>query len=118
MEEKKKAKERVIVFICANMSGAEKRKLMAIGKSKHDRCFPTEISSLPVIYTQSSNAWMTERIFEDYMEAWNKTQGCQERKVLLLDNFSVQHSDIAFSNIEIPPSKHYIVNSINGHGSD
>lgn len=104
----KKAKERVTVLVCANMSGTEKRKLMVIRKSKRPRSFPRDLSSLPVSYTNSANAWMTGTLFQEHMDEWNRSLRCQGRKILLLlDNCSAHPSAMAFSNIEIvflPPN--------------
>jgi len=49
--------------------GDEKRKLLAIGKSKNPRCFKG-IKNLPVDYTANSNAWMTKEIFTEWLTKW------------------------------------------------
>lgn len=104
----KKAKDRVTILVCANMSGSEKKKLMVIGKSKRPRCFPRDVSKLPVKYTSSSNAWMTGQIFEEHLDTWNRSLRCQAKKILLLlDNCSAHPPTMKFSNIEVfflPPN--------------
>ena len=66
----KLSKQRVTVFVCANMTGTEKRKLSVIGKSLHPRCFKN-IKKLPVSYTANKKAWMTSSIFEDELRKWD-----------------------------------------------
>jgi hypothetical protein len=43
----KLSKNLITVPVCANVDGAEKRKLLAIGKSKNPKCFKN-IKSLPI----------------------------------------------------------------------
>lgn len=49
----KKAKDRIIVLLCANMSGSDKCPQFVIGKSKQPHCFPKDLSRLPVDYDSS-----------------------------------------------------------------
>ena len=104
----KKAKDRITVLVCANMSGTEKEKLMVIGKSKQPRQFPRDLTTLPVTYRNSSNAWMTGAIFREHLDNWNRRLRMKNRTILLLlDNCSAHPADMTFSNIEIkflPPN--------------
>ena len=59
---KKNPKERVIALLYANMCGTEKRPLLVFRKSKQQRCFPKDLTRLPVDYNSSKNAWMTGSI--------------------------------------------------------
>lgn len=56
----KKAKDRLSVLVTCNMTGADKRKLLVIGKP---RCFRGK-KNIPVTYDSNSNAWMTSEIFK------------------------------------------------------
>ena len=61
----KESKERVTVMNCANATGTHKLPLLLIGKSKHPRCFKN-ISQLPLIYKNQSNAWMNGNEFDSW----------------------------------------------------
>lgn len=64
----KRRKDRLTVLACATMSGTDKRKLLEIGKSKQPRGFPSDLCKLPVIYKNSTNAWMISDIFPDHIK--------------------------------------------------
>lgn len=98
----KKAKERVTVLLCTNMAGTDKRRLLVIGKSKKPRCFPGVLSTLPVTYAHSKNAWMTSKIFNEYLSTWNSSLRSQNRKIgLLLDNCTAHPPGLQYSNINL-----------------
>nr|XP_006006176.1 PREDICTED: tigger transposable element-derived protein 4-like [Latimeria chalumnae] len=78
-----KAKDRVSVMCCANMSGTEKRPLLVIGKSKRPQCLPKDLRSLPVTYTNSANAWMTGAIFQEWLYTWEQELRHARRKICL-----------------------------------
>jgi len=91
----KQQKDRVTLLLATNWAGTCKVKPLLIGKFGKPRCFATtKMSSLPVEYVHSKNAWMTASLFE----AWFKKTfvpsahqhlrrlGCPEKGVLLLDN--------------------------------
>ncbi|XP_023238913.1 tigger transposable element-derived protein 4-like [Centruroides sculpturatus] len=67
----KLAKDRITAFVCANMTGTDKRKLLVIGKSKNPRCFKN-IKTLPVNYKANKKSWMTSEIFEEEIRKWDK----------------------------------------------
>ncbi|KRZ65968.1 Tigger transposable element-derived protein 4, partial [Trichinella papuae] len=66
----KHSKSRVTVFLCANMTGTDKRKLLVIGNSKKPRCFKSA-KQLPVTYAANQKAWMTATIFRAELFQWN-----------------------------------------------
>lgn len=66
----KLSKERLTVFVCANMDGSEKRKLLVIGKSLKPRCFKN-VKCLPVRYQANKKAWMTSVLFEEELRLWD-----------------------------------------------
>lgn len=85
----KQPKDRLTILVCANMDGSEKRPLLVIGKAKRPRCFPKDLSKLPVTWESSKNAWMTASLFEKWLQEWDTALGKQKRKIcLLLDNCS------------------------------
>ena len=91
----KQSKDRVTLLLCSNKTGTHKLNPLCIGKFAKPRCFHhVNMSSMPVDYTNSKNAWMTSVIFKDW---FSKTFVPQVRKhlrkmkvpvkaVLLLDN--------------------------------
>lgn len=63
----KKAKDRVTVNACANVTGSIKVPLLFIGKSKNPRCFKgISHSDLPVVYRNQRNAWVDTEIFSEW----------------------------------------------------
>lgn len=61
-----KIKDRVIVLVCVNMIGIDKRKLLVIGNSRDLRFFRGK-KSLLVIYKSLKNVWMTGDIFREWL---------------------------------------------------
>ena len=105
----KSRKERVTVLATVNMEG-EKLPLLVIGKSAKPRCLKNILRTpdkLPVMYRSSKNAWMTEKIFTDWLREWDRKLVEEGREVcLLLDNASV-HKDVDLDNITLvffPPN--------------
>jgi hypothetical protein len=96
----KKSKERISVFVCANMDGSEKEKLIAIGKSREPRCFRNK-KGLPVIYRSNEKSWMKTDIFTEFLTKFNRKMLRQNRKVMLfIDNCS-SHPYMSLSNVKI-----------------
>ena len=94
-EGRKKAKDRVTVNACANVTGSIKLPLLFIGKAKHPRCFKnTNMDSLPVIYRNQRNAWVNTEIFSSwfhnqfvpYVQRELKNKGLSPKALLILDN--------------------------------
>ena len=67
----KKQKDRLTILVCTNMSGSDRKKLLVIGKSQNPRGFPSDISKLPVVYQNSTKAWMNSQIFTEYLRTWD-----------------------------------------------
>lgn len=64
----KKIKSRVTILLCCNLSGSEKRDIFVVGKSMQPRCFPRGKNSFkPFTYKNSENAWMTSKLFTEFM---------------------------------------------------
>uniref|UniRef100_A0A2S2NVD0 Tigger transposable element-derived protein 4 n=1 Tax=Schizaphis graminum TaxID=13262 RepID=A0A2S2NVD0_SCHGA len=93
------SKERITVFVAANMSGTEKRKIMVIGKSKNPRCFKN-IKRLPVTYKANKSAWMTSILFEEEIRKWDAE--LKGRKILLIVDNCPAHPNLSnLMNIEM-----------------
>lgn len=93
----KKAKDRVTINACANVTGTIKLPLLIIGKSKRPRCFAgMNMDALPVIYRNSSTAWMNAEIFFSwfhehfvpYVRVKLTQMHLEPKALLLLDNCS------------------------------
>ena len=112
----KKAKDRITVLVCANMTGDEKRPLLVIGKSKKPRCFPKDLSNLPVFYRHSTNAWMTSDLFREWLEMWDQQLRLKQRKILLLvDNFPAHPKITTLVNVTLrflPPNTTSLIQSM------
>ena len=67
----KGSKKRVTVLLCTNANGTDKFNPMLIGNAENPRCFKNiQKDNLPVIYRSNKNAWMTAKLFEEFLELW------------------------------------------------
>lgn len=98
---RKKAKERVTLNVCSNVSGSIELPLHLIGKAKRPRCFKgINLELLPVKYSAQKNAWMDSSIYHDWFQKTFvphvrkklTTLGQECKAFLLLDNCSA-HPD-------------------------
>lgn len=97
----KQSKLRYTVWVCANMTGSEKCKLLVIGKYERPRCMKN-VKNLPVIYKSNQRAWMTSAIFANYLKDWDEKLRCQNRKILLLvDNCAAHPKNLILTNIRL-----------------
>ena len=65
----KKKKDRVSVLLATNMDGSDKLMPLIIGHYAKPRC--QNVQSLPVVYHNSKNAWMTSDIFGEWLRIFN-----------------------------------------------
>ena len=104
----KPAKERITVLLCANVDGSEKLPVLIVGESRRPRCFPKDVSKLPVDYASSRNAWMTGKIFSNWLTKWDRKFRYEKRKIcLLVDNCSTHSPHVTLTNITLrflPPN--------------
>ena len=98
----KKAKDRVTLSACANITGSIKLPLLFIGKAKRPRCYAgVNMDSLPVTYRNSANAWVTSEIFYQWFHevfvpfVGSKLieMGLEPKAMLILDN-CLAHPDV------------------------
>lgn len=84
------------------MDGSDKLKPLLIGKSANPRCFKhVNRTTLPSYYRNNSTAWMTSKIFADWLDIDNKKFRTEKRFIILfMDNFS-GHKIATYSNIKI-----------------
>ena len=100
----KKSRERVTILLCSNMNGTEKFDLFAIGKSANPKSFK-EIrknhKSLPFIYRNNSNSWMTSKFFEEFISILNSRMIKKDRKILLFVDNCTAHKHLEYSNVKL-----------------
>ena len=119
-------KERCTILACCNMDGSHKLPLMMIGKTKHPRCFPKDLSKLPLLYKNSKNAWMTSDIFLEWLQRLNRTLRIENRRIILLVDNCTAHPKVELSNIVyeflppkttalIQPLDQGIIKNLKGH---
>lgn len=88
----RKDKDRVTLVPCTNATGSHQLDLWIVGKTKNP-CGPgrrsATVVNLPVHWRGNGNAWMTSKIFYDWL-LWFDGQ-MNNRKVLLLMDRSVAH---------------------------
>ncbi|KAG0440755.1 Tigger transposable element-derived protein 6 [Dictyocoela muelleri] len=97
----KQNKVRITVLLTCRMVG-EKYNPLVIGHFKQPtalRNFNTE--EIGVIYTHSTKAWMTGKLFTGYLDRLNEYMLKKSRKILLLLDNTPSHPVLNFSNIEI-----------------
>jgi hypothetical protein len=102
----KQSRERVTIFICANMDGSEKVQLTFIRKYRNPRCFKGT-KKLPVNYMFNCKAWMTSTTFEESLKKINKQMIKEDRHILLFVDNCSSHPHLTFSNIKLaylPPN--------------
>ena len=88
------SKIKLTVLLGANMTGTHKLTPLVIGKSKTPRClrpFILKNRRLPCIYRNNESAWMTCKIFTEYMKKINSKMIAMERKIIIILDNHVSH---------------------------
>ena len=86
----KQKKDRITILPCCNASGTHRLQLWIIGKAANPRAFGknnSQISMHPIHYRSNKKAWMTGKLFFDWLQ-WFDGQMTGRKVLLLLDNFS------------------------------
>ena len=104
----KLSKDRLTVMLTVFANGSKLDKPIIIGKSLNPRCFKGLYKKkLRCDYYANNKAWMTSKIFKEYLTKMNLEMVSQGRHILLfLDNAS-SHLPLELSNIKlvfIPPN--------------
>lgn len=98
-------KERLtICMLCA--ANGEKFKLLVIGKAAMPRAFNKKLPA-DLIWKSNSKAWMTAKIFMEYLQAFDKNMKEQNRKVLLFLDNAPCHPEVDLDNVKLiylPPN--------------
>uniref|UniRef100_H3BBX8 HTH CENPB-type domain-containing protein n=1 Tax=Latimeria chalumnae TaxID=7897 RepID=H3BBX8_LATCH len=90
--------DRVTLLFCANKTRQHKLPVLCVGKSKNPRCLHhVNRESLPLLYDNSHNVWMTREIFAHKfvpavcVNLWEKR--LKEKAILLADNAPAHPED-------------------------
>lgn len=100
----KSCKDRVTCLFCVNLDGTEKKKPLIIGKYKTPRSFRHFNYKKFCDYYHNNTAWMTSKIFNEWIMKWDEELLRLNRKIILLcDNcpahkmtFEPKHIEIVF----------------------
>lgn len=82
----KHAKERLSVAFTVNATGTQKLPLFVIGRFAKPRCFKGAHLPSGVIYRSNTKAWMTSKLFEEYIRLLDRRFAGEKGKVLLVLN--------------------------------
>uniref|UniRef100_UPI00358F8A17 tigger transposable element-derived protein 4-like n=1 Tax=Myxine glutinosa TaxID=7769 RepID=UPI00358F8A17 len=96
----KNAEDRMTVLVCCSAFG-EKLSLLVVGKSAKPSGFQGRPARLPVSYECNSKSWMTERLFGQWLHKLNNAMWSQSRKIVLLVDECLVHSDESLSNVKL-----------------
>ncbi len=103
----KHSKERVSLLLATNMSGTDKLQPLLIGKAAKPRAFKG-VKSLPLSYKWNKKAWMTTKIFNEWLQTIDKQMGRKKRKILLfIDNCPAHNNVLPLKNVTVmflPPN--------------
>uniref|UniRef100_A0A4W3GLB2 Uncharacterized protein n=1 Tax=Callorhinchus milii TaxID=7868 RepID=A0A4W3GLB2_CALMI len=98
-----KARDRLTLLLCCNMTGIEKAKLLVVGKSQNPRSFRgVPSSSMPISYISATGALMTAPVFIEWLKDFDREMRRQSRNVaLLLDECSAHPSKVQLRNVKL-----------------
>ena len=83
----KQSKNRVTLVLCCNSDGTHKFPLTMIGHSKYPRCFKQFNHSAYLDYFHNKKAWMTAKMFNTWIENFDKEMRLLNKQAaLILDN--------------------------------
>lgn len=92
--------DRVTLLLCTNADGTEKCPILCIGRYENPTCFKN-IKKLPVEYKANNKAWITSKIFLDWLFKWDNQLMHENRKILLILDDCPAHVSTNLSNIEL-----------------
>ena len=102
----KVAKDRLTVLVCCSMS-SDKHRLLVIYLYQKPRCF-RNVRNFSVNYSKSKNAWITTKIWFDWLPAWHKRFHLQKQKFTPVVDNSTTHSDVeglkCIEIVKLPPN--------------
>lgn len=87
----KGVKARITIVVTTNADGSDKRHLTFIGKFEHPQPFKRKggREAHNMDYYWNKSAWMTTKIFREWIVKWDRELRKKDRKIILwVDNFS------------------------------
>nr|XP_049707244.1 tigger transposable element-derived protein 4 [Helicoverpa armigera] len=94
-------KDRLSVFLCANMPGTDKKKLLVCGTEDPLLHSFRNPDTLPVTYIRHSQAHFTTQMFEEYVKFWNRELKLKNRKAILVLDRATIHSKLQLSHLKL-----------------
>ncbi|XP_035456183.2 tigger transposable element-derived protein 4 [Spodoptera frugiperda] len=94
-------KDRLSVFLCANMPGTDKKKLLVCGTEDPLLHSFRDPDTLPVTYIRHSQAHFTTQMFEEYVKYWNRELQMKNRKAILVLDRATIHSKLQLSHLKL-----------------
>lgn len=89
------------MLLCCNADGSEKLKPLVIGKSEKPQCFKN-VKTFPTKYLANKKAWVTGKIFTDWLQGVDKQMASQNRHILMfIDGCSAHPKDVLLTNTEV-----------------
>lgn len=95
------AEDRLAVFVCANVPGTDKKKLLVCGTDDPLLRSHRDPNTLPVTYIRHAQAHFTTQMFEEYVRYWNRELQVQNKKVLLILDRVTVHSKLQLSHLKL-----------------
>jgi hypothetical protein len=106
----KKNKTRITLAMTANADGSDALPILYLGRAKNPRCYNKKSAEqLGFQYRANTKAWMTRKVFQDWVRGVDRDMRSAGRHILLLlDNASShQTGDLHLTNVTIehlPPN--------------
>jgi len=99
----KGVKKRLTYAFTTNASGSEKLPPIIIGKAAKPRAFQKKSGAdLGFYYRSNAKAWMTTKLYQEWINGWDCKLRQQDRHILLLqDNFSGHVPPTGLTNIHV-----------------
>ncbi|XP_037302933.1 tigger transposable element-derived protein 4-like [Manduca sexta] len=95
------AKDRLAVFMCVNVLGTDRKKLLVCGTEDPLVHSYRDPDTLPVTYIRHSQAHFTTQMFEEYVKYWNRELQLQNRKAILVLDRAAIHSKLQLSHLKL-----------------
>jgi hypothetical protein len=99
----KGVKNRLTYVFTVNADGSDKRPAFIIGKAKQPRAFKKKTAAqLGFHYRSNAQAWMTESLYQEWIQQWDTKLHIKQQKILLLqDNFAGHKPPSNLTNITV-----------------
>jgi hypothetical protein len=91
-------KKRITYALTTNADGTEKLPPLIIGKAERPRAFKRKTGAqLGFLYRNNAKAWMTAKVYREWLKDVDKRMQIQKRHVLLLQDNSAATNPPKFS---------------------